>query len=68
MALHTTAGCVHNTPSDQLGLSASGSDADDCATASGCVVVESKKASFGSDFAANGGGVWATQFDVTGIL
>ena len=68
MALHTTQGCVHNTPSDQLGNSAQGQGADDCSTASGCVVVESKTNSFGSNFAANGGGVWATQFDVSGIL
>lgn len=29
---------------------------------------ETKPNSYGASFAANGGGVWATQYDVSGIL
>lgn len=81
MALHTTGGCFHTTPPNQLGqsmglgagnvggsgLNGNGENASDCSTGSGCVVTETKTASFGSAFAQNGGGVWATQFDVSGI-
>ena len=34
----------------------------------GCFVAETSPDSFGEAFAAAGGGVWATQFDVAGIL
>jgi len=76
MALHTVQGCFHTTPPNQLGasgggtngLNGNGQNASDCSTGSGCVVAETKKASFGSAFAENGGGVWATQFDVSGIF
>jgi len=63
MALHTTAGCIHNTPPNQKGTSGE----IDCATPAGCVVEENSPNSYGSGFATAGGGVWATQFDVTGI-
>ena len=63
MALHTLPGCFHSTPQNQIGV-----DADlDCSTPSGCVVRESTPNSFGTGFNDVGGGVWATQFDVTGI-
>jgi len=63
MALHTLPGCYHNTPTDQKGV-----DGDlDCSTASGCVVRESAPNSFGTGFNDVGGGVWATQFDVSGV-
>ena len=67
MALHTIPGCMHSTPPNQLGASGVGVGAD-CSTASGCIVAETKPTSFGSGFAASGGGVWATQFDIAGIL
>ncbi|KAL5514171.1 hypothetical protein ACEPAG_2259 [Sanghuangporus baumii] len=71
MALHTTPGCYHSTPPQQLGASNSensdGEDTSDCSTPSGCTVTETKEASFGSAFAAQGGGVWAVQFDVAGV-
>ncbi|PCH44970.1 glycoside hydrolase family 16 protein [Wolfiporia cocos MD-104 SS10] len=63
MALHTTEGCYHDTPPDQTGFSID----NDCGTASGCTVGESAPNSYESGFAAAGGGVFATQFDVTGI-
>lgn len=79
MALHTTYGCFHTTPPDQIGqsmglgpgnmggngLNGNGQNASDCSTGAGCVVTETKFNSFGSSFA---GGVWATQYDVAGIL
>lgn len=69
MALHTTPGCFHTTPPDQLGISVgTNNNGNDCSTASGCVVTETKNTSYGAAFAQNGGGVWATQFDVSGIL
>ena len=67
MALHTIPGCLHSTPFNQLGASGVGAGAD-CSTASGCIVAETKSSSFGSAFTQQGGGVWATQFDVAGIL
>ena len=82
MALHTTEGCFHTTPVNQLGqseglgagnvggsgLNGNGQNASDCSTGAGCVVTETKPNSYGSAFAQNGGGVWATQFDVAGVL
>ena len=63
MALHTTAGCFHSSNAPQTGRSAG----LDCGTGSGCVVVENQPNSYESGFAAAGGGVWATQFDISGI-
>jgi len=64
MALHTTEGCVHTAYSEQTGYNIG----LDCSPGSGCVVAETKPNSYGSGFAAAGGGVWATQFDVAGIF
>ena len=63
VALHTTDGCLHDTNITQTGSDT----ATDCSKGSGCVVAERKPNSYGAGFAAAGGGVWATQFDVTGI-
>ncbi|CAL1709040.1 unnamed protein product [Somion occarium] len=63
MAIHTTAGCLHDPPPDQTGRSLE----RDCGTGSGCTVQETTSNSFNSGFAAAGGGVWATQFDVSGV-
>lgn len=63
MALHTDAGCTKKT-----GATQSGTDGDgDCGTTTGCVVTDKSTASFGEAFATAGGGVWATQFDSSGI-
>ncbi|TFY63493.1 hypothetical protein EVG20_g6292 [Dentipellis fragilis] len=40
----------------------------DCSLGSGCVVSETKPNSFNEGFAQAGGGVFATQFDVSGIF
>ncbi|KAI0342297.1 hypothetical protein BDW22DRAFT_1330594 [Trametopsis cervina] len=63
MALHTTQGCFKDNSVPQTGIN-SGAD---CGTGSGCVVRQTEPNSYGSGFAAAGGGVWATQFDVSGI-
>ncbi|KAJ3884343.1 hypothetical protein GG344DRAFT_16860, partial [Lentinula edodes] len=38
----------------------------DCSTGQGCLVQETKPNNFGSGFAQAGGGVFATQLDVSG--
>ncbi|KAJ6631186.1 glycoside hydrolase family 16 protein [Mycena sp. CBHHK59/15] len=63
-ALHTTPGCLHTTPPDQTGTSSM----SDCSLPAGCLVGENAADSFQSGFAAAGGGVWAAQFDYTGIF
>lgn len=63
MALHTTEGCVHNVTEGQAGYSID----NDCGAAPGCTVGISAPNSYESGFAAAGGGVYATQFDVSGI-
>ncbi|KAI0674444.1 concanavalin A-like lectin/glucanase domain-containing protein [Trametes maxima] len=64
MAVHTTQGCV--TSGDII---QSGTIGDrDCSQGSGCTVHETKPNSFGKSFGDNGGGVWATQYDVQGIF
>ncbi|KAF8329884.1 glycoside hydrolase family 16 protein [Amanita rubescens] len=63
-ALHTIGGCTLNTTGAQLTGKVYGTD---CSTGSGCVIAETKPNSYGAGFAQAGGGVWATQLDVTGI-
>ena len=63
MAVHTTKGCIHDANVTQLGTNTF----TDCSKNTGCAVLETKPNSFGEGFATAGGGVWATQFDETGI-
>jgi hypothetical protein len=65
MAIHTTPGCTHSGNVDQLGVTGSTTD---CSLVTGCVVTETSPNSYSSNFSDAGGGVWATQFDVSGIL
>ncbi|KAJ3827032.1 concanavalin A-like lectin/glucanase domain-containing protein [Lentinula raphanica] len=62
-ALHTTPGCYLASNSFQTGNTLQ----TDCSTGQGCLVQETKPNSFGSGFAQAGGGVFATQLDVSGI-
>lgn len=64
MALHTSPGCSAANGTDQTGIAGP----TDCSPTSGCTVQENKPNNYGPDFASNGGGVWATQFDSTGIF
>ncbi|KAE9388683.1 hypothetical protein BT96DRAFT_1073032 [Gymnopus androsaceus JB14] len=63
-ALHTTPGCFLASNTVQTGIITE----NDCSTGQGCVVQETKPNSFGSGFAEAGGGVVATQLDVSGIF
>ncbi|EPQ53437.1 hypothetical protein GLOTRDRAFT_116915 [Gloeophyllum trabeum ATCC 11539] len=68
MALHTLPGCFHPGPGQPNVESGAPNEADlDCSIAAGCVVAETKPNSFLTGFAEAGGGVWATQFDVSGV-
>ena len=64
MALHTLTGCTRASGTDQTGVAGP----TDCAPKTGCTVGEAQPNSFGQAFADNGGGVWATMFDNSGIL
>ena len=64
MALHTQPGCTAASGTDETGTPGPA----DCGTTAGCTVVETKPGSYGQTFADNGGGVWAAQFDQSGIL
>ena len=63
VTLHTDAGC---TQSDVTGAQTGLTIQTNCNSTdnSGCTVQETKSGSYGAQFAANGGGVWATQIDV----
>jgi len=64
MALHSTPGCFAQPNVTQSGTPILA----DCGTASGCTVRENKPNSYSSGFATAGGGVWAVQFDSSGIF
>ncbi|KAI0360544.1 hypothetical protein OH77DRAFT_696065 [Trametes cingulata] len=64
MAIHTTEGCMTSNAIQQTGQLGSA----DCASNSGCTVRELKPNSYGDDFNNANGGVWATKFDVDGIM
>ncbi|KAF8531330.1 concanavalin A-like lectin/glucanase domain-containing protein [Gautieria morchelliformis] len=66
MALHTTPGCNRTSDPNQSGTA--GINNADCSPGSGCVIGDPDPRSWGQSFAAAGGGVWATQFDVQGIF
>ncbi|KAF8627936.1 hypothetical protein AX17_006091 [Amanita inopinata Kibby_2008] len=63
MALHADRGCTQYNPPGQTGRTLE----MNCTTNRGCIVAETKQNSFGESFAQAGGGVWATQIDVSGI-
>lgn len=65
MVIHTQNGCTKTTPAEQTSLTI---ESTNCTSASGCVVRETAANSFGAAFAAAGGGVYAMQYDVSGIL
>ncbi|OSD00034.1 glycoside hydrolase family 16 protein [Trametes coccinea BRFM310] len=68
MTLHANPGCMQAPNPVQLGKT-SGADCSAGANSSvGCTVLETQPNSFGQGFNDNGGGVWAAQFDVSGIF
>ncbi|KAF9254259.1 hypothetical protein L218DRAFT_886668 [Marasmius fiardii PR-910] len=63
IALHSTNGCFQAANPGQSGRTIT----TNCTLPEGCLVQETKPNSFGAAFAQAGGGVWATQIDVSGI-
>ncbi|KAI9058710.1 glycoside hydrolase family 16 protein [Trametes sanguinea] len=64
MALHTQNGCTQPSSVTQSGTTGN----TNCSTDAGCTVAEKQSNSFGESFASAGGGVWAAQFDSSGIF
>lgn len=63
MAVHAESGCTKANNSQQTGINSSAN----CTAGPGCTVLETNTNSVGAAFASASGGVWATQFDVSGI-
>ena len=64
MAVHAGSGCNKGNDSQQTGMN----NSPNCTDGSGCSVLETSPSSVGAAFASAQGGVWATQFDVSGEL
>ena len=64
MAVHALTGCTKSPDSQQTGTNSS----PNCTDGTGCTVEETNLNSTGVAFANAQGGVWATQFDVSGAL
>lgn len=64
MAVHALNGCTKATDSQQTGTN----NSPNCTDGTGCTVLETNTNSAGAAFANAQGGVWATQFDVSGAL
>lgn len=62
MAVHAASGCTKANNSVQTGTN----NGANCTNGSGCTVLETNTNSVGAAFANAQGGVWATQFDVSG--
>ena len=62
MAVHAQNGCTKEPNSQQTGKNGS----PNCTDGTGCTVLETNTNSVGAAFASVQGGVWATQFDVSG--
>jgi hypothetical protein len=64
MTLHTTAGCTQPQGVTQTGTQGN----TNCDySQNGCIVQDPNVASYGAAFSQTGGGVWVTEFAVTGI-
>lgn len=63
MAVHAASGCTKANNSQQTGTN----NSPNCTAGPGCTVLETNTKSVGAAFAGAQGGVWATQFDVSGI-
>ena len=68
MALHTLDGCTQPQGVQQSGTVKGANCAEGENSRVGCAVLDSQDTSVGQKFADAGGGVWAAQFDTTGIL
>jgi hypothetical protein len=65
MALHTKDSCTGTGSASSMTGS---TGLDNCATTTGCTVIDKNPNSFGKGFNIAGGGIWATKFDTDGIL
>ncbi|XP_006458818.1 hypothetical protein AGABI2DRAFT_213201 [Agaricus bisporus var. bisporus H97] len=63
MGLHTTSGCTQMDPKQ----SSSFINGTDCEGAGGCITTYDDEASYGTAFAAKGGGAFVTEFSNNGI-
>ena len=68
MVLHTDPGCTQADGVTQLGNTRGADCSAGLNSRTGCAVTETQPNSFGDGFNNAGGGVWATQFDESGIL
>lgn len=66
MALHTRSGCSHPAPASGAQTGTMGPT--DCSQDAGCTVIDTRNNSFGQNFDQNGGGIYAAQFDTSGIF
>ena len=68
MTLHALSGCVQPAGVIQLGTTSTSDCSMGANSSIGCTVIETQPNNFGDGFNQAGGGVWAAQFDVAGIL
>ncbi|KAI0772440.1 concanavalin A-like lectin/glucanase domain-containing protein [Trametes elegans] len=68
MTLHASPGCTQAQGVQQLGKTAGADCSEGRNSSVGCTVDETQPNSFGQGFNSNGGGVWAAQFDTSGIF
>ncbi|TFK92177.1 glycoside hydrolase family 16 protein [Polyporus arcularius HHB13444] len=68
MVLHTTPGCTQAPGVQQLGTTKGTDCSAGVNSRVGCAVTDTRDNSFGAGFNNAGGGVWATQFDASGIF
>ena len=68
MTLHTSPGCTQPAGVVQSGMTSGSNCSAGTNSSDGCTVIEEQPNSYGAGFNDAGGGVWATQFDVSGIL
>ncbi|RPD63371.1 hypothetical protein L227DRAFT_521471 [Lentinus tigrinus ALCF2SS1-6] len=68
MVLHTDPGCTQADGVTQLGTTKGSDCSAGTSSRTGCAVTETQPNSFGEGFNNAGGGVWATQFDESGIF
>jgi hypothetical protein len=67
ITLHTEAGCTINTAGSQGGTVLTSSDCNAASGNTGCGVTTTTANAYGNSFNANGGGVYAMQWESSGI-
>lgn len=67
ITLHTSAGCTINTAGSQGGTVLSNSNCNDGNAGTGCGVTTTTAHAYGTSFNNNGGGVYAMQWESSGV-